>query len=289
MVENKLTNPSQVRKIIHKYEFRFKKRLGQNFLVDKNILDKIIASAQLPADSYVIEIGTGIGTLTFELANRCKQVVTFEIDEELVQIFDQYNTAKNIHQVLGDALKLDWQKALQKTGWQDEPVSLVANLPYYITSPLIMMAFESQIPFDEIVIMVQKEVADRIRAKPGTKAYGLLTLAIQYYAEVQFVTTVPRRAFMPAPEVDSAVIKLVPHKTRPDIDDTVLFTVMRQAFAQRRKTLKNALKGFWSELGITGDEFEQILLDLGLEPNVRGEELSLSIFCELTKNCVKSK
>lgn len=283
---NKLTNPSIVKQMIDQYEFRFKKRFGQNFIIDQNILNKIIDSAELKPHKYVIEIGTGLGTLTYELAKRCRQVITFEIDNELAKIFAENNETENIQLICEDALKANWHQILVNLGWQGEAVSLAANLPYYITSGLIMKAFECNVPFDLIVVMVQKEVADRIRAKPGTKEYGLLTLAVEYYAKVEFIASVPKTVFMPAPDVDSAIIRLIPYQSELGVDKAKLFAVMRGAFMHRRKTLRNSLKGLCKDWGITDAEFNQVLQELDLRLDVRGEVLSLALFGELTKKLV---
>lgn len=279
---SQLTSPRAVKKLMRDYEIRFKKRFGQNFLVDRNILNKIIDSAELKPDHYVLEIGTGLGTLTYALAEQCRRVITFEIDHDLVQIFRENQSAANVQLIAGDALKYDWREVLLESGWQDEWVSLVANLPYYLTSPLIMKALESGLPFESIVVMVQKEVADRMQAEPGTKDYGLLTLAVGYYADVEIVTKVPRTVFIPAPDVDSAVVKLTPHPVHGEADRKALFAVMRAAFAQRRKTLKNNLKDLIKEWGTAPEEFDRILAELDLPKDVRGESLSLKQFIELT-------
>ncbi|HHT37125.1 MAG: 16S rRNA (adenine(1518)-N(6)/adenine(1519)-N(6))-dimethyltransferase RsmA [Candidatus Wallacebacter cryptica] len=279
---SQLTSPRAVKKLMRDYEIRFKKRFGQNFLVDRNILNKIIDSAELKPDHYVLEIGTGLGTLTYALAEQCRRVITFEIDHDLVQIFRENQSAANVQLIAGDALKYDWREVLLESGWQDERVSLVANLPYYLTSPLIMKALESGLPFESIVVMVQKEVADRMQAEPGTKDYGLLTLAVGYYADVEIVTKVPRTVFIPAPDVDSAVVKLTPHPVHGEADRKALFAVMRAAFAQRRKTLKNNLKDLIKEWGTAPEEFDRILAELDLPKDVRGESLSLKQFIELT-------
>lgn len=283
---NKLTNPSQVSKIIKEYQFRFKKRFGQNFLVDKNILDKIIASSRLQPDQYVIEIGTGLGTLTWELGKRTRKVISFEIDRDLIAILKENGIADNVELIEADALKADWFQILKDAGWQGERLSLVANLPYYLTSPLIMKALEVDLEFDLIVVMVQKEVANRIKAKPGTKDYGVLTLAVQYYATPEVVIDAPRSTFMPAPTVDSQVIKLVPHKTPAEVDHDQLFTIIRAAFNQRRKTLKNNLKAICKENDISSDQLEDIFNKLDIHPNARGETLSLTKYIELTKKLI---
>lgn len=283
---SKLTSPRVVKALMREYEIRFKKRFGQNFLVDGNILSKIIASAELRADQYAVEIGTGLGTLTHALAQECRKVITFEIDHDLVQIFRENSSSENIHLIAGDALQYDWHQVLVEHSWQGERVSLVANLPYYLTSPLIMKALECGVGFDPIVVMVQREVADRIQAQPGTKDYGLLTLMVEYYADVEVVAKVSRKVFLPAPEVDSAVIKLIPRAPTVAVDREALFAVIKASFAQRRKTLKNNLKALTEQWGVTASSFERILAELGLPEGVRGEALSLAQFAELTRRLI---
>ncbi len=280
---DQLTSPSKVKALMREYQIRFNKRLGQNFLVDRNILNKIVASAELKPDQYVIEIGTGLGTLTHALAKRCRHVVTFEVDSNLVEIFRDHEPYDKITLIHSDALEANWQEALITSGWQGEQVSLVANLPYYLTSPLIMKALENQIKFESIVIMVQKEVADRMKASPGTKQYGLLTLAVEFYAHVEIISNVPRTVFMPAPDVDSAIVRLKPHRELPEVDEKAFFAVVKAAFNQRRKTLRNGLKTFCRQRGISGTEFAEILAQLDLPSDVRGETLSLNQFCILTQ------
>lgn len=285
---NKLTNPGQVSKIIKEYQFRFKKRFGQNFLIDKNILKKIVTSSKLRSDQYVIEIGTGLGTLTWELAKEAKKVISFEIDRDLIAIIKENNITDNVELIEADALKTDWSQALKNAGWRGERLSLVANLPYYLTSPLIMKALENELEFDSIVVMVQKEVADRMKAEPGTKDYGVLSLAVQYYASPEVVVDAPRSVFMPTPTVDSQVIKLVPHKSYAEVDHDQLFRVIRAGFNQRRKTLKNNLKAICKQNDISSDQLADIFNKLDIQPSARGETLALSKYIELTKNLIKT-
>lgn len=282
-----LISPRTVKAIMDEYQLRFKKRFGQNFLVDRHILEKIVAAADLTSNQYVLEIGTGLGTLTHALAQHCHKVVTMEIDPDLIQIFTELNRQDNIKLIAGDALASDWQIVLQEAGWKGERLSLVANLPYYITSPLIMKALESSLPFASIVVMVQKEVAQRLQAAPQTKDYGLLTLIVNYYADVEIVTKVPRTVFIPPPEVDSAVVKLTPRPSVLTVDKNALFAVMRSAFGQRRKTLKNTLKPLLQQWGISAEELESILDEMHLSVDVRGEALSLDQFGQLTQYLLK--
>ncbi|NLY11976.1 MAG: 16S rRNA (adenine(1518)-N(6)/adenine(1519)-N(6))-dimethyltransferase RsmA [Firmicutes bacterium] len=284
-----LTVPSRVAEIIKEHEFRFKKKFGQNFLVDKNILDKICDAADLTESDFVLEIGPGIGTLTNELSKRCKKVVAIEIDRDLTQILKETITADNVDIVEGDALQLDWQEILRKSGWQKETVKLVANLPYYLTSALIMKALEGEVPFQTIVVMVQKEVAERMTAQPGTKAYGILSLAVQYYSQPQLVTNVSRRVFFPAPDVDSAVVKLQSIEPPVDVASEELFMVIRAAFGQRRKNLKNTLKNLTTSWNIAPEKVDEIFHQLGIPVNARGETLSLQKFGELTRALIHGR
>lgn len=286
---NELVSPRAVKALMQQYQIRFKKRFGQNFLVDRNILRKIVASAGLQPGQFALEIGTGLGTLTYALAHACRQVVTIEIDPDLVAVFRENLNLPNVHLVFGDALKLDWEKLLRDQGWKGERVSLVANLPYYLTSPLIIKALEGDLAFDPIVVMVQKEVAQRIQAAPGTKDYGLLTLAVRYHADVETIAKVPKTVFVPPPDVESAIIKLSPRPPCVQVDREVLFAVIRAAFSQRRKTLKNTLQGLCQDWGVTDQQFGQILEELNLPLKVRGESLSLEQFGELTQKLRASK
>lgn len=287
MNQDKLVKPSYVTKVIKQYQFRFKKRFGQNFLVDRNILNKIVESAELKPDQFVVEIGTGLGTLTLALAERCAKVVSFEIDRDLVTIFRENHARDNVVLVDRDALEEDWKQVLQEAGWTGQPVSLVANLPYYLTTPLIMKALEGNVEFEQVVVMVQREVAERMMAEPATKEYGILSLAVQYYASPTVVIQAPSTVFMPAPAVDSTVIKLTPQKHPTQVQQDKLFEVIRAAFSQRRKTLRNCLSRLCGAWGISNEEFLKVLQELGLEPTVRGEVLSLSQYEALTSKLVQ--
>lgn len=286
---NQLVSPRTVKALMQQYQIRFKKRFGQNFLVDRNILQKIVASAGLQPDQFVLEIGTGLGTLTYALAQKCRQVITIEIDPDLVTVFQENQKLDNVRLVAGDALKLDWEQLLKDQSWNGERVSLVANLPYYLTSPLLIKALEGDLIFDPIVVMVQKEVAERIRASPGTKDYGLLTLVIQYYADVEIIAKVPKTVFVPPPEVESAVIRLSPRPPLWQVERESLFAVIRAAFSQRRKTLKNTLHDLCQDWGVPDQQLDHILHELNLPPTVRGEALSLDQFCELANKLLACK
>ena len=286
---NQLISPKAVKALMEQYQIRFKKRFGQNFLVDRNILQKIVAGARLQPDQFVLEIGTGLGTLTYALAQACRQVVTIEIDPDLAAVFRENQALGNVRLVCGDALKLDWETLLQEHGWNGERVSLVANLPYYVTSPLIIKALESSLAFDPIVVMVQKEVAERMHAAPGTKDYGLLTLIVQYYADVEMIATVPRTVFVPPPDVESAIIRLSPGPPRVQAQREDLFAVIRAAFSQRRKTLRNTLQDLCQNWGIDAQQLDHIFSVMNLPSTVRGEALSLDQFGVLAEKLAALK
>ncbi len=286
MDNHRLVSPSYVKEIINEYQFRFKKRFGQNFLVDGNILQKILHSAELTEQDFVIEVGTGLGTLTTKLAPHCRKVISFEIDHDLVKIVTERINNKNVQIISSDALSLDWLDVLTQGGWQGEPVKLVANLPYYLTTRLIMKALEGNVPFTEVVVMVQKEVAERIMAIPGTKAYGVLSVAVAYYAQASLVAKAPRTVFMPAPDVDSAVVKLSTILPPVAVAPNDLFSVVRAAFGQRRKTIRNTLRSLCKNWKITDDQLEQVLIDLDISPSLRGETLSLPQFGALTERLI---
>ncbi len=283
MESERLVVPSYMKEIMEKYQFRFKRRFGQNFLIDRNILMKIVASAQLNATDYVIEIGTGLGSLTTQLAHQCKQVISFEIDRDLVLFLQENIDQKNIRIVAGDAMAIDWRAQLVQRGWTDEPVKLVANLPYYLTTPLVMQALEGNVPFASVTVMVQQEVADRMMAKPATKEYGVLSLAVQYYSDPILVAKAPRTVFMPSPDVDSTVIQLLVKEPVTSVPVKALFQVIKAAFGQRRKTIKNSLRSLIQAWGISGGELDQVLMDLDIAVTCRGEVLSLEQFCDLTQ------
>lgn len=282
-----VTSPSYVARMMKERGLAAKKGLGQNFLVDRNIVGRILENAALDGESWVLEIGPGLGALTGPLAERAAQVVAVEIDRELAAVLREVLAHPRIAIVEGDALEMDWRELLEDMGWRGQPMSLVANLPYYITSPLIMKALESGLPFTSIVVMVQKEVAERMLAAPGSKDYGVLSLAVQYYAEGSLVMKVPRTVFLPAPKVDSAVVRLLPRPPKVSAPRKELFQVIRAAFQQRRKTLRNALKALTVEWGLGLEQLDGALARCGLEPGVRGERLSLEEYSQLTEELLK--
>ena len=278
-----LGDPKYTIEVLQKYNFAFQKRFGQNFLIDTHVLDKIIDSAQITKDDFVLEIGPGIGTMTQYLAEAAREVAAVEIDKTLLPILD--DTLKdwdNVTVINNDILKVDIrQLALEKN--QGRPIKVVANLPYYITTPIIMGLFESNVPIDNITVMVQKEVADRMQVGPGSKDYGALSLAVQYYAKPEIVANVPPNCFIPRPNVGSAVIRLTRHKEMPvEVKDPALmFKIIRASFNQRRKTLQNGL-GNAPELPYTKEQIAAAIAEMGLTPTIRGEALSLAQFAQLS-------
>lgn len=278
----KLSNPQRTIEVIKKYEFCFQKKFGQNFLIDGHVLDKIIAGAGVTKDDMVLEIGPGIGTMTQYLAEAAREVAAVEIDNTLIPILqDTLKDWDNVTVINNDILKVDIrQLALEKN--QGRPIKVVANLPYYITTPIIMGLFENQVPIDSITIMVQKEVADRMQVGPGTKDYGALSLAVQYYAKPQIVANVPPNCFMPRPKVGSAVIRLTKYKDAPIkvTNEKLLFQLIRASFNQRRKTLQNGIKNFGG-LNFSKEQVAQALEEMGLPASVRGEALTLEQFATL--------
>lgn len=274
---------SDISKLIREYEFRFKKRFGQNFLRDPRMLSRIVDAAELKEGDYVMEIGPGLGGLTLILAERCQEVLAIEIDRDLVSILREQALPRNIRLVEGDALKLEWRCLLTENGWNEQPVKLVANLPYYLTTPLIMKALEEDTPFERLVVMVQLEVAQRMLASPGTKDYGVLSLAVQYYSDPELVAKVPRSSFIPAPNVDSAVVNLKIRKPQVSAPIKPLFQVIRATFGQRRKTIKNGLKPLIKSWGIDASQLETALAKAGISAKDRGETLSLAQFSALTE------
>ena len=278
-----LGDPKKTIEVLQKYQFNFAKKFGQNFLIDTHVLEKIIRAAQVTKDDFVLEIGPGIGTMTQYLAENSREVFAVEIDEKLIPILqDTLSEYDNVTVLNQDILKVDINKiAMERNG--GKPIKVVANLPYYITTPIIMGLFESHVPIDSITVMVQKEVADRMQVGPGTKDYGALSLAVQYYAEPYIVANVPPNCFMPRPNVGSAVIKLTRHENPPVTveNETLMFRLIRASFNQRRKTLVNGLNNS-SELNIPKEVIIQSIEALGLSPTVRGETLTLQQFAQLS-------
>lgn len=275
--------PSNTIAVLEKYGFRFQKKYGQNFLIDSNILENIISAAEIGKDDCVLEIGPGIGTMTQYLAEHARQVIAVEIDDYLIPILkDTLSAYDNIMVIHNDILKVDVQK-LCDTYNEGKPIKVVANLPYYITTPIIMGLFESHVPLSSITIMVQKEVADRMQVGPGTKDYGALSLAVQYYARPEIVAQVPPSCFIPRPGVGSAVIRLIRYEEPPvkTEDEKKMFAIIRAAFNQRRKTLVNALSNA-GIYGITKEKAGQALEKMGLSATIRGEALTLEQFAALS-------
>ena len=278
-----LGNPQKTIEVIQKYEFAFQKKFGQNFLIDTHVLDKIISAAEITKDDLVVEIGPGIGTMTQYLACAAREVVAIEIDKMLIPILqDTLSAYDNVTIINEDVLKVDLNKlAEEKNGGRS--VKVVANLPYYITTPIIMGLFENHVSLHSITIMVQKEVADRMRMGPGTKDYGALSLAVQYYAEPYLVANVPQNCFMPRPKIGSAVIKLTVHEKPPVTvrDEKLMFKLIRASFNQRRKTLANGLNNS-PELHYSKDQIAEAIEKLGTSPSIRGEALTLEEFARLS-------
>ena len=278
-----LGNPSNTIEVLKKYGFRFQKRYGQNFLIDSHILEKIIEAAEITKEDMVLEIGPGIGTMTQYLAEHAREVVAVEIDKTLIPILeDTLSAYDNVTVINEDILKVDIEAlAREKNG--NRPIKVVANLPYYITTPIIMGLFESRTPLASITIMVQKEVADRMQAGPGTKDYGALSLAVQYYAKPEIMMNVSPGCFIPKPNVGSAVIRLTRYEQNPVQvkDEDFLFLLIRAAFGQRRKTLVNSLTNA-SFLSLSKEEILHALSEMGVSETVRGEALTLEAFAKLS-------
>ena len=290
MKEPTLGNPQNTIEILQKYEFNFQKKFGQNFLIDTHVLDKIISSAEITKDDFVLEIGPGIGTMTQYLACAAREVAAVEIDKALIPILeDTLSGYENVTIINDDILKVDIAgRAQEKNGGR--PIKVVANLPYYITTPIIMGLFENHVPLDSITVMVQKEVADRMQVGPGSKDYGALSLAVQYYAQPYIVANVPPNCFMPRPKVGSAVIRLTRHEKPPVQveDERFMFSLIRASFNQRRKTLANGLKNAGT-LGLSKEKIIQAIEELGKGANVRGEALTLEDFAALSNIILKKE
>ena len=282
-MQGKLGNPKNTIEIIQKYEFAFQKKFGQNFLIDTRVLDKIINAAGLTKEDMVLEIGPGIGTMTQYLAEAAREVVAVEIDNNLIPILrETLKDYENVTIINNDILKVDI-KELAESHNGNRPIKVVANLPYYITTPIIMGLFESNVPIVNITVMVQKEVTERMQAKPGTKDYGALSLAVQYYAEPYIVANVPPNCFIPRPNVGSAVIRLTRHQEPPvQVKDAgLMFTLIRASFNQRRKTLQNGLYNS-PELFYTKEQIAWAIEQLGVSEQIRGEALTLEQFGRLS-------
>ena len=280
--------PQNTIAILQKYNFMFQKRFGQNFLIDTRVLDKIISASGITKDDMILEVGPGIGTMTQYLCESARKVVAVEIDKNLIPILenDTLKEYDNVRVINEDILKLDINKLVEEEN-DGKPIKVVANLPYYITTPIIMGIFESHVPIESITIMVQKEVADRMQVGPGTKDYGALSLAVQYYAKPEIIANVPPNCFMPRPNVGSAVIKLTRHEQVPvEVkDEKLMFKLIRAAFNQRRKTLQNSINNS-PELSLNKEQVVEALDKMGLSQTIRGEALSLEQFATLANYLV---
>lgn len=279
-----LGNPQNTIAILNKYGFNFQKKFGQNFLIDTHVLEKIIRAANITKDDFIVEIGPGIGTMTQYLCEAAREVVAVEIDKNLIPILenDTLSEYDNVTVINQDILKLDLNKLVQERN-NGKPVKVVANLPYYITTPIIMGLFENGTPIENITVMVQKEVAQRMQVGPGTKEYGALSLAVQYYADPYIVANVPPNCFMPRPNVGSAVIQLTKHIEKPVQvkDEKLMFKLIRASFNQRRKTLQNGLNNS-SELHFSKEQIIDAIEQAGFSPTIRGEALTLEDFARLS-------
>ena len=285
-----LGNPTNTIEVLQKYNFNFQKKFGQNFLIDSNILEHIVDAADVTEDDCVLEIGPGIGTMTQYLAEAAREVVAVEIDNNLIPILKETLAEyDNVTVINEDILKVDIKKLAEEHNG-GRPIKVVANLPYYITTPIIMGLFESNVPIDNITVMVQKEVADRMQVGPGSKDYGALSLAVQYYAEPYIVANVPPNCFIPRPNVGSAVIRLTRHKEMPVqvADPKLMFRLIRASFNQRRKTLQNGLNNA-QDVSFTKEQIVAAIESLGVPATIRGEALDLQQFAQLanyfTENC----
>ena len=285
-----LGNPKYTIEVLQKYGFVFQKRFGQNFLIDTRVLDRIIEASEITKDDFVLEIGPGIGTMTQYLADAAREVTAVEIDDALIPILqDTLKEWDNVSVIHGDILKTDIRKIADEKN-QGRPIKVVANLPYYITTPIIMGLFESHVPVDSITVMVQKEVADRMQTGPGSKDYGALSLAVQYYAKPEIVANVPPNCFMPRPKVGSAVIRLTRHQNPPvqAKDEKLMFRIIRASFNQRRKTLANGLSNS-DKIDLPKDVITEAIAKLGKGESVRGESLSLEEFAALSNDLWEKK
>lgn len=284
---NKISSPQKTREIVNRYGFKFSKSLGQNFLVDQNILENIVHAAGVGEEDCVIEVGPGIGSLTQYIAEIAQSVVAVEIDQALIPILQEtLKTYPNVEIVHGDILKIDINKLIREN-FSNKRVKVIANLPYYVTTPIIMKFLEERLPVDSITVMIQKEVADRIKAKPSTKDYGTLSIAAQYYSEPDILLTVPPTVFIPQPKVESAVIRLdVLDKPRVYVEDEKLFfALIKDAFGKRRKTILNALST--GHLRLDKNSLRETLKESRIEENRRGETLTIEEYALLSNNLAK--
>lgn len=283
----KLTSPKTIKDIMARYGFRFSKSLGQNFIIDEHVLDRIVEGAEIGPEDYILEVGPGIGVMTEALCEHAKKVVSIEIDSSLIPILEEtvghYENLTVIHQ---DVLKVDLNKLISEA-FDGEKPKLVANLPYYVTTPIIMTFLENRVPLTDLVVMIQKEVADRIMASPSTKDYGALSVVVQYFTEPSIVTRVSKGSFMPAPNVDSSVIRLKVRQEPPVVleDESIFFNTIKDAFGKRRKTLLNALSS--GRLGLSKQEANEALELAGIPSNTRGEALSIEAFATLSNAIAK--
>lgn len=280
---DRLISPKVTKETVSNYGFKFSKSLGQNFLIDENILNKIIDGAEVSSEDVVFEIGPGIGTLTQALADKAKRVVAVEIDKTLLPILaDTLRDFNNVEVIHNDVLKLDLQKLVKEKS-PNKSIKVIANLPYYVTTPIVMKFLEEKVSLENMVVMVQKEVADRMRAKPGTKDYGSLSVAVQYYCEPKIITKVPRSVFIPQPNVESTVIKLEILKApRVKVDnEKLMFGIVRAAFGKRRKTILNALAS--SNLGFDKEMVRTVLNESGIKAERRGETLDIEEYAALAQ------
>ncbi|MBN2797336.1 MAG: 16S rRNA (adenine(1518)-N(6)/adenine(1519)-N(6))-dimethyltransferase RsmA [Clostridia bacterium] len=282
----KLTSPSTIKYIMAKYDFKFSIGLGQNFLINEQVVQSIVNGAEISEEDYILEVGPGIGVMTYEMASRAKQVVAVEIDSFLLPVLEETLASfDNVKVINNDILKIDLESIISEE-FNNHPPKVVANLPYYITTPIVMKLLEDELPISDIVVMVQKEVADRMMAGPNTKAYGALSVAVQYYSDPEIITVVPKSSFMPQPNVSSSVIRL---KIRPSsvdlISKDIFFKTVKDAFSKRRKTLLNALSS--GIMQISKDNLKTIFDETGIDPGRRGETLSIEEFALLSNAIAK--
>ncbi len=281
MEDKRLYSPKYIKEVLGRHGFKFSKSLGQNFLIDGNIVRKIVDEGNIKKDDYVLEIGPGMGTLTEELALRAKKVVAVEIDSTLLPILDEtlhkYNNVEIIH---GDVLKIDVEKLIHEK-LDGGPVKVVANLPYYVTTPIIAKLIEDNLNLESIIVMVQKEVAERMEAGPGGKEYGSLSVFVNFYSKPEIVVKVPKTVFMPQPKIDSAVIKLTINKELPDVDKDKFFKIVKAAFSKRRKTILNSLSTYG--FNIEKETIKEALEKLNISPETRAENLSVEDFIKISK------